>query len=326
MRRREFVTLIGSAAVAQLVRPPVARAQDAGRTYRFGIMFGGSREAPRIVTFFDELKLLGFVEGKNLNIVSGGFDLRSDQYTEYARTLAKSTPDVIFCVGDGATFAAREATQTIPVVGFITPDMVAAGVVQTFARPGGNVTGVSFPSELDGKRQELLTEAVPSARSIAILADPAYTSPAQLQVLEDAARARGLKPGVLTAGKEAEIAPAIDKAKGVGATALNVLSTHLFSANRRVIIERAAALQLPAIYEWPEMAKEGGLIAYGPPLPPMFRQAARLVAKLFHGAKPQDLPVELPTKYDLIVNLKTAKALGLTIPESFLARADEVIE
>ena len=188
------------------------------------------------------------------------------------------------------------------------------------------MTGVSFPSELDGKRQELLLEAVPSARDIAILADPTYTPPAQLKLLEDAARARGLKPVVLMAGKEAEIVPAIDKTKEWGATALNVLSTHLFSANRRVIIERAAALHLPAIYEWPEMAKEGGLIAYGPPLPPMFRQAARLVAKILRGAKPQDLPVELPTKYDLVVNLKTAKALGLIIPESFLARADEVIE
>jgi putative tryptophan/tyrosine transport system substrate-binding protein len=326
MNRREFVTFIGSAAVAQLVRPPVARAQDAGRTYRLAIMFGGPREAARVVTFFDELKLLGFVEGKNLSIVPGGFDLRSDHYAEYARTLAKSNPDVIYCVGDGATLAAREATQSIPVVGFFTPNIVAAGVVQAFARPGGNVTGVSFPSELDGKRQELLLEAVPGARGIAILADPNYTPPAQLQVLEDAARARGLKAIVLTAGKEAEIVPAMDNAKESGATALNVLSTHLFSANRLVIIERAAALHLPAIYEWPEMAKEGGLIAYGPPLLPMWRQAAHLVAKLFHSAKPQDLPVELPTKYDLIVNLKTAKALGLTIPESLLTRADEVIE
>ena len=127
MTRREFITLIGSAAVAQLVRPPVARAQEAGRTYRLAIIFGGPREAPRVVTFFDELKLLGFVEGKNLNIVPGGFDLRNDHYAEYARTLAESNPDVIYCVGDGATLAAREATQTIPVVGFFSPNMVAAG-------------------------------------------------------------------------------------------------------------------------------------------------------------------------------------------------------
>jgi hypothetical protein len=144
----------------------------------------GPREAVRVVTFFDELKLLGFVEGKNLSIVPGGFDLRSDHYAEYARTLAKSNPDVIYCVGDGATLAAREATQSIPVVGFFTPNIVAAGVVQAFARPGGNVTGVSFPSELDGKRQELLLEAVPGAQGIAILADPNYTPPAQLRFLK----------------------------------------------------------------------------------------------------------------------------------------------
>jgi putative ABC transport system substrate-binding protein len=289
-------------------------------------MFGGSREAPRMMAFFDELKLFGFVEGQNLSLLPGGFNLRSDQYVEYVRTLVKSNPDVIFCVGDTAMLAAREATQTIPLVGLLSPNMVAAGLIRTFARPGSNVTGVSFPSELDGKRQELLMEAVPGARNIAILADPTYTVPAQLQVLEDAARVRGRTAVVLTAGKEAEIAPAMDKAKESGATALNVLSAPLFSFNRRVIIERAAVLGLPAIYEWPEMAEEGGLIAYGPPLPLIYRQAARLVVRVFRGARPQDLPVELPVKFDLVVNLKTAKALGLIIPESFLARADEVIE
>jgi putative tryptophan/tyrosine transport system substrate-binding protein len=282
-------------------------------------MFGGSREAPRMMAFFDELKLFGFVEGQNLSLLPGGFNLRSDQYVEYVRTLVKSNPDVIFCVGDTAMLAAREATQTIPLVGLLSPNMVAAGLIRTFARPGSNVTGVSFPSELDGKRQELLMEAVPGARNIAILADPTYTVPAQLQV-------RGRTAVVLTAGKEAEIAPAMDKAKESGATALNVLSAPLFSFNRRVIIERAAVLGLPAIYEWPEMAEEGGLIAYGPPLPLIYRQAARLVVRVFRGARPQDLPVELPVKFDLVVNLKTAKALGLIIPESFLARADEVIE
>jgi putative ABC transport system substrate-binding protein len=326
VRRREFVTLIGSAAVAQLVQPAAARAQDAPRTYRLGIIFGGSREASQVAAFFDELKQLGFIEGKNLNVVPGGFNLAPDHFAEYARALTKSNADVIFCVGDGATLAASEATQTIPVVGFMSPNIVAAGVVRTFARPGSNVTGVSFPSELDGKRQELLLEAVPSARSIAILADPTFTLPAQLQVLEDAAHARGLKPAVVTAKKQAEIAPAMDKAKEADATALNVLAAPLFAINRRVVIERAAALRLPAIYEWPEIAEEGGLIGYGARLPLMYRQSAGLVSKLFHGDKPQDLPIQLPVKYDLVVNLKTANALGLTIPELFLARADQVIE
>jgi putative ABC transport system substrate-binding protein len=326
MRRRKFITLIGSATAVPLLWVPVPRAQEPGRIYRLGVIMGPARQAPRVVAFFDELKGLGFVEGQNLNIVPGGFDLRNDQYAEYAMTLTESNPNVIFCVSDAATLAAKKATQTIPVVGLISPDMLAASVVRSFARPGGNITGVSIVPELDGKRQELLMEAVPGVRGIAILADPAVISPAQLQILEDAARARGLEPVVLTAGKEAEIAPAMDKAKASGATALNVLSSPLFSVNRRVVIERAAALRLPAIYEWPEIAEEGGLIAYGPPLSQMFRQVARLVAKVLRGVKLEDIPVELPSKFDLVVNLKTAKALGLTIPESFLARADEVIE
>jgi putative ABC transport system substrate-binding protein len=325
MKRREFVTLIASAALAELFRA-VARAQEVGRTYRVGIIFGGSRQTPRIVAFFDELKLLGFVEGKNLSVAPGGFDLRKDQYAEYARTLVQSNPDVILTPNDAATLAAREASQTIPVVGFLSPNIVAAGVVRSFAQPGGNVTGIGTLAELDGKRQELLMEAVPSTPKIAILADPTFTYPEQLELLKDAARARGVELLVLTAGKEAEIALAMDKAKASGARALNVLSAPLFSMNRRVVIERAAALRLPAIYEWPEMAEEGGLIAYGPSLSSMYRQAARLVAKVLHGVKPEDIPVELPVKFDLVVNLATAKALGVTIPESFLARADEVIE
>ena len=143
---------------------------------------------------------------------------------------------------------------------------------------------------------------------------------------EDAARARGLKPAVVTATKQEDIEPAMDKAKELGATALNVLAAPLFSINRRVLIERAAALRLPAIYEWPEMAEDGGLIAYGPRLPLVYRQAAGLVARVFRVDKPQDLPAELPVKFDLVVNLKTAKALGLTIPETFLLRADELVE
>src|SRR5215475_1288972 len=145
MKRRNFITLLGSVAVAG---PLAARAQEAGRSYRFGIMFGGSRETSRIMAFFAELKLLGFVENKNLDVIPNGFNLREDQYAEYARTLVKSSPDVIFCVGDAATLAVREATLTIPVVGFLSPNIIAAGAVQTFARPGGNVTGVSIMSEL----------------------------------------------------------------------------------------------------------------------------------------------------------------------------------
>ena len=169
-------------------------------------------------------------------------------------------------------------------------------------------------------------QVVPSARRIAVLADPRSTQPAELKALENAARARGVELVIFTARVPEEITPAMDKAKAWGATALNVLSSNPFSINRRIVIERAAALGLPAIYEWPEMAEEGGLIAYGARLTLIYRQLARLIVKVLRGIKPEDLPVEQPTKFDLVVNLKTAKALGLTIPDSLLIRADKVIE
>ena len=326
MRRREFIALIGSAAALPLFRVPVARAQEPGRIYRLGILTGAARQAPRMVAFFDELKVLGFVEGQNLKIVAGGFDLREDQCADVAATLAKAAPDVVLGVGDAAIRAAQQWAYTGPIVA-LSGDLVAAGFVRSLARSGGNLSGVStLGSELDSKRLEILVEVVPDERRIAILVDPKVTQPAELQALQNGARARGVELVIFTAGEPEQIAPAMDKAKASGATALNVLSAALFSFNRRIVIERAAALGLPAIYEWPEMAEEGGLIAYGPPLKPIYRQLARLLVKVLRGAKPEDLPVEQPTNFELVINLTTAKALGLTIPESFLVRADKVIE
>jgi len=325
MRRREFITLIGSVAAVPLLRAPVARAQEPGRIYGLGVMTGAARQAPRNVAFFDELNGLGFVEGQNLKIVAGGFELRDDQFAEVATTFAKSAPDVIFCIGNPAMHAAQVSTHTIPIVG-LASDMVAASFVRSLARPAGNVTGVSLPFEIDGKRQEILMEAVPGARRIAILTDPTFTPPAELPALQSAVRKRGVEVAVFTASASDQITPAMDKAKAWGATALNVLSAPLFSFNRRIVIGRAASLGLPAIYEWPEMAEEGGLIGYGPRLPLIYWQLAGLVVKVLRGAKPEDIPAEEPSKFDLVVNLKTAKALGLTISESLLARADEVIE
>jgi putative ABC transport system substrate-binding protein len=325
VRRREFITLIGSAAAVPLLRVPRARAQEAGRVYGLGVITGAARQALRNAAFLDELKGLGFVEGQNLKIVAGGFGLRDDQFTEAATTFAKSAPDAIFCIGNPAMRAAQVSTHTIPIVG-LASDMVAAGFVRSLARPGGNVTGVSLAFEIDGKRQEILMEAVPGARRIAILTDPTFTPPAELPALLSAVRARGVEVEVFTAATPEQITPAMDKAKEWGATALNVLTGPLFSFNRRIVIGRAASLGLPAIYEWPEMAEEGGLIGYGARLPQTYRQLAGLVARVLRGVKPEDIPVEEPSKFDLVVNLKTAKALGLTVPESFLARADEVIE
>ena len=326
MRRRDFITLIGSAAVVPLLRAPFARAQEPGRIYRLAMMTGTSRQAPRMVAFFDELKTLGFVEGQNLKIVAGGFELRNDQYADVAATLPKAAPDVVFCVSDVATRAAHESAPMLPIVG-LSDDMLAAGFVRSFSHPGGNITGVSIlGAQLNGKRLEILMEAVPRARNIAILADPNNTPPAELKALQNAARARGVEVAVFTAGTPAQIAPAMDEAKASGATGLNVLSAPLFSFNRRIVIERSAALRLPAIYEWPEMAEEGGLIGYGPRLTLIYGQLSRLIVKVLRGVTPEHLPVEQPTKFELVINLKTAKALDLNVPLHLQELADEVIE
>ena len=246
--------------------------------------------------------------------MAGGFDLHDDRLAGVAATLAKAAPDAVFCVSDAAT-RAMELARPVPIVALST-DLVAAGLVRSLARPGGNITGVSIlGSELNGKRLEILMQAVPSARRIAVLADPRVAPPAELKALDNAARARGIELVTFTAGAPEEIAPVMDKAKASGAAALNVLTAPLFSFNRRIVIERAAALGLPAIYEWPEMAEEGGLIGYGARLHLIYRQLARLLVKVLRGAKPEDLPVERPTNFELVINLTSAKALGLTIPE-----------
>ena len=284
MRRREFIKLIGGAAA---VWPVVGRAQESGRIYRLGVLTGAARASSRIVGFFDELKTLGFVEGRNLDIVVDGFELRDDQFAKVAMTLTNAAPDAVVCVSAAAARAAQEAVHTTPIV-VMSPDLVAEGLAHSLSRPGGNITGVSIlPSDLDGKRQEILMDAMPGQGRMAVLANPAITQSAELQTLQNAARARGVDLATFTASASDQIAPAMDAAKASGAAALNVLAAPLFSFNRRIVIDRAAALRLPAIYEWPEMAEEGGLIGYGPRINLIYRQAARLLAKVLRGAKPE---------------------------------------
>jgi len=315
------------AAGGALLLPRAARAQEPGRIYRLGALLPGPRDAAQYVALFDELRRFGFIEGQNLTVDPRGFGLRSEQFQKVAVELVKAQVDVILAGGDAAIRAAQQATATIPILGS-TDDMVGSGLVGSMARPGGNTTGTSLlATELDGKRQEILIEMASGARRIAALADSNTKASRQLEALQDAARARGIELSIHRIAKPEEIIAAIDAAQTAGAAALNVLASPLLHAQRQLIIERAAALRLPAIYQWPETAEEGGLAAYGPRQIPFSRDVrTRLLVALLRGAKPADLPVEQPTTFELVINLKTAKALGLTVPQSLLMRADDVIE
>jgi len=324
MRRRDFIAIIGNAAVGW---PLAASAQEAGRTYRLGAVTGSPRDAPFAVAMFDELRRLGFIEGQNLTIDWRSYGPRVDLIPELVAELVKAHVDVIYAAGVAATRAAQQATKTIPILA-ITDDMVRSGLVNSMARPDGNTTGVSIlAAELDGKRQEILIQAVPRLRRMAAIADSSATGSSQLQELQDAARARGVELSIHLIASAEEITEGIDAAKASGAEALNILSSPFLYANRQIVMQRVGALRMPAIYQFPEEAEEGGLVAYGPRLVQIFRELlARQIVKLLRGAKPADLPIEQPTKFELAINLKTAKALGLEVPLHLLQLADEVIE
>jgi putative ABC transport system substrate-binding protein len=323
MKRREFITLLG---VAALLAPVAAGAQESGRIYRLGLLHPSPRQSPQLNALFDELRRLGFTEGQNLIVDARGLAARTEQFPALAIEMAKAGVDAIVCGGPLAANAAQDATHTIPLFAVID-DMVAAGLVPTLARPGGNITGVSiFAAELDGKRQEILMELVPNIHRMAALADSSSTGTPKLQALQEAARVRGVQLSVHLVNGSEQIVPAIDEAKRMGAGALNVLASAVLYARRYDIYERATALRLPAIYQWAESAEESGLVAYGPRITQLYRQLARQVVKVLRGTKPPDVPVEQPTKFELVINLKTAKALGLDVPPTLLALADEVID
>lgn len=319
--RRQFITVLGGAAVAAPVR---LLAQPDSHVYHIAWLV--SLPVSAVSVFFDELRQQGFVEGQNLAIDRRGFDSRYEQFAVLAAELVKSGLDAILCSGDAAIRAVQAATTSIPIVAS-TDDMVGSGLVRSLAHPGGNTTGVSIlATELDGKRQEILIDFFPSAHRMAVLADTQTTDNRRLSELEDAARMRGVVLSVHRVERSEDIGPAIDAAHAAGAAALNVLASPLLHSNRLAIIVRTAALRLPAIYQWPETAEEGGLLAYGPRFSEFLRQLARQLARVLRGAKPEDTPVEQPTKFELVVNLKTAKAIGLEIAAARLTRADEVIE
>jgi putative tryptophan/tyrosine transport system substrate-binding protein len=325
VRRREFIGGLIGGAIAPW--PLITQAQEMGRSYRVGSLHLAKWDTPHHVAFRDALRRLGFIEGHNLSIDRDGHGMGREQFPGHAARLVELNVDVIHCSGDAGIQAAQQATAVIPILG-LTDDMVGAGLVRSLAHPGGNTTGISIlASELDSKRQELLLELIPTARRIATLADSGTTAPSQLKTLQQAGATRGVEVAVHQVGKREQIAAAVDAAKAAGAQALNVLATPLFFNNRHIIFERTTTLKLPAIYQWPEMARDAGLIAYGPSIVRIYRQQmAPMLAKLLLGAKAADLAVEQPTDFELVINLKIAKALGLTVPPTLFARADEVIE
>ena len=327
LNRREFLSLLGGAAAA-VSTPLTLCAQEAGRTYRIGFVSAAPREEVMYTAFFEELRGLGFAEGQNLSVIPGGFGIRNELLGEAAPALVRAVPapDAIIAAGPFASRAAQRATKTIPILAS-TDDMIGDGLVPSMRRPGGNTTGVSLLApELDGKRQDLIIEAVPGIRRIAAFADPHVSTPQHLQELKEGARARGVELLVFSASTPDEIAPAMNEASASGAAAINVLATPLFFFNRKIVLARAAALRLPVMYQWPEMAEEGGFAAYGPRITQWFRQLARLLVQVLRGANPGELPVEQPTRFELVLNLETAKVIDHEIPAGLVLRADKVIE
>lgn len=324
MKRRDFIRLASATALAW---PLGAGAQEPGRIYRLAVVTTAGRDEATSLAFLDELRVQGFVEGKNLEFVSDGFQFDNEKAAAVVPAIIRAAPDAIVSAGDFITQKFKEATRSIPLVS-MTEDMVAAGFAASLAKPGGNITGISLMSpDLDGKRQDILIEAVPDAHRIAILADTNVATLDHLRSLETSARAaHGKELLVVRAANANELVSAMNDASTQGATAINVLSSPMLTLNRRVIIEHAAELRLPAIYQWPETADEGGLLGYGPSIIEVFRQRARMVARVLRGAKPAELPIEQPTTFKLSINLKTAKAMNRTVPAGLVLRADKLIE
>jgi putative ABC transport system substrate-binding protein len=270
------------------------------------------------------MKAIGWEEGRNIRFLFVWADGRSERTPALAGELVAQNADLIVAFGDPAIRAVQRATQVIPIVG-MTDDMIGSGLAASLARPGGNTTGVSIlASELNVKRLEILHEFVPQARRIAVLADS--TTISSRDQLASAARALSVELVPFEAGSPDELGRALDAIAATKIEAVNVLASPLLQVSRPQIIARMRDHRLPAIYQWPESAEDGGLLAYGPRQLLCYRHVITLVDKVLRGAKPSDLPIEQPSKFELAVNLKTASALGMTIPPTLLLRADEVIE
>jgi ABC-type uncharacterized transport system substrate-binding protein len=324
-KRRDFITLLGGAAAW----PLAARAQQASKLPTIGFLGANTASTQSTSTdaFVQRLHQLGWIENRTVAIEYRWGEGRDERFAEIAAEFVRLKVDVILTYATPSSLAAKKATAVIPIVFAAAGDPVGTGLVASLARPGGNITGLSIQqTDLASKRLEILREVIPGLRTVAILAN--VSSPnSVLEMAEAQAAARTLGLAEVTSevrGAE-DIAPAFDALKG-RADALYVCGSPLLTTNRIRINTLAIAVRLPTMHGFRELTEAGGLMSYGPNFPTMFRRAAEYVDRILRGAKPSDLPVEQPTKFDLIINLTTAKALGLTVPPTLLARADEVIE
>jgi putative tryptophan/tyrosine transport system substrate-binding protein len=325
LKRREFVTLLGGA----VAWPFTAHAQQPGKYRTIGFLGAAtpSTASQYTAAFVQRLREIGWIEGRTVAIEYRWAEGRNERLAEIAAEFVRANVDVIVTWGTASVLAAKQATSVIPIVFATAGDPVATGLIANLARPGGNVTGLSNQvPDLAGKRLELLREITPDLRRLAILSNIA--SPIgvlEMGEVQAAARTLTLEVLSLEIRRGEDIAPAFESLKG-RAQALYVVAEPLVNSNRVRINTLALGARLPTLHGLREYVEAGGLMSYGPNAPDLFRRSANIVDKILRGAKPSDIPVEQPTKFDLVINLTTAKTLGLTIPESFLLRADEVIE
>jgi putative tryptophan/tyrosine transport system substrate-binding protein len=329
VKRRQFITLLGGGAAAW---PLAARAQQGERMRRIGVLLSGASADPdaqaNLAVFLQALQQLGWTEGRNVKIEMRQPFGAADKARKYAAELVALSPDVILCSGTANFGPLLQATRTLPIVFVSVADPVGAGFVKSLARPGGNATGfIQFEYSLSGKWLELLKQIAPGVTRVAVLRDPAITSGiGQFAVIQAVAPFLGLEVSAINLRDGREIERDVADFARSSNGGLIVTASALSAVHRELIIALAAQHKLPTVYYRRYYVTTGGLISYGYDLADQWRRAASYVDRILKGEKPADLPVQAPTKYELVINLKTAKALGIDVPPQLLARADEVIE
>jgi putative tryptophan/tyrosine transport system substrate-binding protein len=328
MKRREFIALVGGAAAS----PLAARAQQPTRMLRIGVLISTAADDPEVRTrntaFLQGLQQLGWTDGRNVRIDFRWGAGNADAIRNYAAELVALSPDIILASGTASIGPLQQATRTVPIVFTIVVDPVGAGFVDSLARPGGNITGfITFEYGLAAKWLELLKQIAPGVTRVAVLRDPAITAGiGQFGAIQTAAPSLGVEVSPINMRDAGELESAVAAFARSPNSGLVVTGSSLAQFHRDLIVALAARHKLPTVYNNRYYVTSGGLISYGPDFVDQFRRAAGYVDRILKGEKPADLPVQAPTKYELVISLKTAKALGLSMPSTVLARADEVIE